>query len=62
MAEKTVTPLCPWCGIGFMAQIDDKYEDAEAIPEGGELAADEGYNQSCPNPKCERLLFIRYKS
>jgi hypothetical protein len=62
MPQKRVTIRCPWCKRLFEVGIPDKYKDAEAIPQSGDLAKDVGHTQPCPNPKCEHQLFIRYLS
>jgi hypothetical protein len=66
MPKKIANVKCPWCKLPFQIEIRDKYnkyKNAQAIPQGGNLTEGEpGHNQACPNRECERQLFIRYLS
>ncbi len=61
MYPNTVTVECPWCRIGFSVLIGAKYKSAEAIrKDSGSLDMNVGENKQCPNPKCQRQIFIHF--
>lgn len=62
MYPNTVTVTCPWCRNGFSVVIGAMYKSAEAIrkEDRGSLTINEGINTRCPNPQCNREIFIRF--
>jgi hypothetical protein len=49
---------CPYGGHFFRVEIEDGYNSARAIPQGGHIKGLTGHNQTCPI--CNRQLFIEY--
>ena len=60
MEKMVATVKCPYCRRYLIAEFND-YRTAEAIPESSKLPEDPGRTQVCPNPKCQKQYFIRYK-
>jgi hypothetical protein len=58
VAVKKVAAECVWCDKIFDVEIDAKYDWADALPQGVDIAGDEGEYLRCP--KCSRGLFIKY--
>ena len=52
---------CPYCNESFQVEIESRYKGAKAIPQdGSNLDINVGENKPCPNPECERQLFIHW--
>ena len=62
MYQNTVIVTCPWCRNGFSVRIGAKYKSAEATikDKGGSLSINIGENKRCPNPQCNREIFIHF--